>query len=185
MFSTTFFTLICFFFFLMIRRPPRSTLFPYTTLFRSARGREGFEDLVGAGELFQCLAVARIRFEHAAAQLAEHEGEERGRVLAYSVEAERRHLRRAGRAGRRARPDPRSARSRVRTPGRPPPRARALSARGHAAPSTADTSRPGQAGSRRAPPAQPRRPAPPPGRRRERHARRSSARGATGPRTAA
>src|SRR6202043_4239182 len=28
-----------FFFFLMIRRPPRSTLFPYTTLFRSvARG---------------------------------------------------------------------------------------------------------------------------------------------------
>src|SRR2546422_5892584 len=27
--------LLCFFFFLMIRRPPRSTLFPYTTLFRS------------------------------------------------------------------------------------------------------------------------------------------------------
>src|SRR5215475_14615456 len=27
-----------FFFFLMIRRPPRSTLFPYTTLFRSAQG---------------------------------------------------------------------------------------------------------------------------------------------------
>src|SRR5256885_7405944 len=27
-----------FFFFLMIRRPPRSTLFPYTTLFRSLRG---------------------------------------------------------------------------------------------------------------------------------------------------
>src|SRR5258708_9263327 len=26
-----------FFFFLMIRRPPRSTLFPYTTLFRSAK----------------------------------------------------------------------------------------------------------------------------------------------------
>src|ERR1043166_2128278 len=28
---------VCFFFFLMIRRPPRSTLFPYTTLFRSAQ----------------------------------------------------------------------------------------------------------------------------------------------------
>src|ERR1044071_10173467 len=28
-------TWIVFFFFLMIRRPPRSTLFPYTTLFRS------------------------------------------------------------------------------------------------------------------------------------------------------
>src|SRR5882762_11130958 len=27
----------CFLFFLMIRRPPRSTLFPYTTLFRSER----------------------------------------------------------------------------------------------------------------------------------------------------
>src|SRR3712207_8275166 len=27
-----------FFFFLMIRRPPRSTLFPYTTLFRSRAG---------------------------------------------------------------------------------------------------------------------------------------------------
>src|SRR5215204_7369088 len=29
------FLLCSFFFFLMIRRPPRSTLFPYTTLFRS------------------------------------------------------------------------------------------------------------------------------------------------------
>src|SRR2546429_8538312 len=29
-----------YFFFLMIRRPPRSTLFPYTTLFRSSVGLE-------------------------------------------------------------------------------------------------------------------------------------------------
>src|SRR5687768_18070277 len=29
------------FFFLMIRRPPRSTLFPYTTLFRSGREAHG------------------------------------------------------------------------------------------------------------------------------------------------
>src|SRR5438132_3330782 len=29
-----------FFFFLMIRRPPRSTLFPYTTLFRSRQASE-------------------------------------------------------------------------------------------------------------------------------------------------
>src|SRR3712207_8864899 len=29
-------------FFLMIRRPPRSTLFPYTTLFRSRRGTRGW-----------------------------------------------------------------------------------------------------------------------------------------------
>src|SRR3712207_9167883 len=33
-----------FFFFLMIRRPPRSTLFPYTTLFRScSRTRRGLD----------------------------------------------------------------------------------------------------------------------------------------------
>ena len=31
-----------FFFFLMIRRPPRSTLFPYTTLFRSIDKRRQF-----------------------------------------------------------------------------------------------------------------------------------------------
>src|SRR2546422_10091033 len=35
--------LLCFFF-LMIRRPPRSTLFPYTTLFRSVCGRESAGD---------------------------------------------------------------------------------------------------------------------------------------------
>src|SRR3712207_7532651 len=38
------------FFFLMIRRPPRSTLFPYTTLFRSERaGRQREEAAVGDG----------------------------------------------------------------------------------------------------------------------------------------
>src|SRR6266487_5799489 len=38
-----FFFCFCFFFFLMIRRPPRSTLFPYTTLFRAGPdgGRRG------------------------------------------------------------------------------------------------------------------------------------------------
>src|SRR5215203_7093418 len=47
--------LLFLFFFLMIRRPPRSTLFPYTTLFRSrpaglrpARGRRDDEVLAGA-----------------------------------------------------------------------------------------------------------------------------------------
>src|SRR5947208_11421160 len=30
-----------YFFFLMLRRPPSSTLFPYTTLFRSSSGRGG------------------------------------------------------------------------------------------------------------------------------------------------
>src|SRR5207253_9901443 len=34
-FFTHFFLFFLFFFFLLFRRPPRSTLFPYTTLFRS------------------------------------------------------------------------------------------------------------------------------------------------------
>src|SRR3712207_7987578 len=39
------------FFFLMIRRPPRSTLFPYTTLFRSPLLQLGFwPNLVGKAE---------------------------------------------------------------------------------------------------------------------------------------
>src|SRR5256885_3342840 len=40
--------LIVIFFFLMIRRPPRSTLFPYTTLFRSPRQREIYDIVLGA-----------------------------------------------------------------------------------------------------------------------------------------
>src|SRR6266853_5174310 len=41
---------LSFFFFLMIRRPPRSTLFPYTTLFRSgAQGRPGDDGRVVPG----------------------------------------------------------------------------------------------------------------------------------------
>src|SRR4030066_395336 len=38
------------FFFLMIRRPPRSTLFPYTTLFRSRRRDDGRLDQFGGGD---------------------------------------------------------------------------------------------------------------------------------------
>src|SRR6266480_1006597 len=37
MYESACFALFVFVFFLMIRRPPRSTLFPYTTLFRSRR----------------------------------------------------------------------------------------------------------------------------------------------------
>src|SRR6202171_6709523 len=39
------------FFFLMIRRPPRSTLFPYTTLFRSALEHKLFEAVCQATHL--------------------------------------------------------------------------------------------------------------------------------------
>src|SRR5476649_2598298 len=42
--------LILYFFFLMIRRPPRSTLFPYTTLFRSIIDTPGHSDFGGEVE---------------------------------------------------------------------------------------------------------------------------------------
>src|SRR2546426_9386698 len=48
---------VFFFFFLMIRRPPRSTLFPYTTLFRSIgeddakRGARGYDGGKSANRL--------------------------------------------------------------------------------------------------------------------------------------
>src|SRR5258707_12019737 len=56
-------SLIVLFFFLMIRRPPRSTLFPYTTLFRSWEGREreGMLLVPHAGEMLYRLAEARDR----------------------------------------------------------------------------------------------------------------------------
>src|SRR5256885_11669040 len=43
---------ISFFFFLMIRRPPRSTLFPYTTLFRSILARARVPYAAGRDGLF-------------------------------------------------------------------------------------------------------------------------------------
>src|SRR6266496_3071538 len=41
------------FFFLMIRRPPRSTLFPYTTLFRSRTGRVDIARAISRAKLAQ------------------------------------------------------------------------------------------------------------------------------------
>src|SRR2546430_9124489 len=49
--------LFVFFFFLMIRRPPRSTLFPYTTLFRS-------EEQVSELEASSALAFRRAQVSH-------------------------------------------------------------------------------------------------------------------------
>src|SRR5205085_12660027 len=42
--------LILRFFFLMLRPPPRSTLFPYTTLFRSQRKYQGLSSRLGCAE---------------------------------------------------------------------------------------------------------------------------------------
>src|SRR3712207_8878903 len=58
----------------MIRRPPRSTLFPYTTLFRSELGRES-GDAVASSETLRREAkenkAARIEAEQRAAKLFE------------------------------------------------------------------------------------------------------------------
>src|SRR3712207_9052827 len=48
------------FFFLMIRRPPRSTLFPYTTLFRSDPGHRDGGDVL-QGDLRQGRREGRLR----------------------------------------------------------------------------------------------------------------------------
>src|SRR5438552_19059404 len=53
--------ILCSFFFLMIRRPPRSTLFPYTTLFRSLAG-------------FSALAYAVPKWQHRQLQISLHFG---------------------------------------------------------------------------------------------------------------
>src|SRR5688572_32537152 len=55
----------------MIRRPPRSTLFPYTTLFRSLLG-EGFHSVIRDGAVAAVAIdqrgdiVARLHAQHAA-----------------------------------------------------------------------------------------------------------------------
>src|ERR1051326_9434291 len=58
---------VCFFFFLMIRRPPRSTLFPYTTLFRSSsqNPRRSWSDTL-------CLRQSRLRSEEHTSELQSH-----------------------------------------------------------------------------------------------------------------
>src|SRR3989449_5242644 len=66
-----------FFFFLMIRRPPRSTLFPYTTLFRSLRaclGETGLEivavnDITDAETLAHLLKYDSVRSEEHTSEL--------------------------------------------------------------------------------------------------------------------
>src|SRR3712207_5097367 len=54
----------------MIRRPPRSTLFPYTTLFRSSEERQAF--LLALGDAMRAQPSAQAIIEVAARLLAEH-----------------------------------------------------------------------------------------------------------------
>src|SRR5438046_4896605 len=66
---------LMFFFFLMIPRPPRSTLFPYTTLFRSQRDGAadgGHERRVDAGHA----VVVQPEDDPAKARMVRHRSEE-------------------------------------------------------------------------------------------------------------
>src|SRR2546430_7734493 len=74
-----------FFFFLMIRRPPRSTLFPYTTLFRSGESAELERWIEGERTRLRQMAA------RAAAELSQHA--ERKGNLAQAVEADRKSTR--------------------------------------------------------------------------------------------
>src|SRR2546422_5289476 len=62
--------IICFFFFLMIRRPPRSTLFPYTTLFRSPEV-QGYFTIIGgfAGGVNRAFVGVILRSEEHTSEL--------------------------------------------------------------------------------------------------------------------
>src|SRR5260370_36349243 len=75
---------LVYFFFLMIRRPPRSTLFPYTTLFRSNQTRvqalppnvqiPGFASEAADG-IYRCLVVEHAgdtRSEEHTSELQSH-----------------------------------------------------------------------------------------------------------------
>src|SRR5688572_31755684 len=63
--------LLSFFFFLMIRRPPRSTLFPYTTLFRSRRVPRAHPE-PRADRLLRVATATRHRCGHSLARRPGH-----------------------------------------------------------------------------------------------------------------
>src|SRR2546429_7039233 len=69
------------FFFLMIRRPPRSTLFPYTTLFRSHERRERVLVLGRLGTQVPNVDVAAgVRLHRHDARSEEHTSELQSRL---------------------------------------------------------------------------------------------------------
>src|SRR2546430_7425241 len=89
--------LCAFFFFLMIRRPPRSTLFPYTTLFRSLFSRPKFKrigpGLFGISTLkirdyllrFRGVAAACQQIRQAVYRSEEHTSELQYSQISYAV----------------------------------------------------------------------------------------------------
>src|SRR3712207_7183236 len=76
--------MLCFFF-LMIRRPPRSTLFPYTTLFRSL-----VEDLAEVGELRGALVLDGRCLDRLLIHVAQNDDSLGGRSEEYTSELQSR-----------------------------------------------------------------------------------------------
>src|SRR3712207_7491859 len=76
MVKTSMMTIVSFFF-LMIRRPPRSTLFPYTTLFRSDRSQH---------RIRVAAARARLGEEAFATAWAEGKAMTAGRAVGYALD---------------------------------------------------------------------------------------------------
>src|SRR3989454_6330474 len=72
----------------MIRRPPRSTLFPYTTLFRSLldAGQKGDED--GSDRAKVC---GRFLPEHRVSSEQEHHPQRKGRIVLQAERGVRNH----------------------------------------------------------------------------------------------
>src|SRR2546430_6069485 len=77
------------FFFLMIRRPPRSTLFPYTTLFRSRQvtGSPGASRRAArrAGGDNGRRTPRSVRGKHAPSRSEEHTSELQSQSISYAV----------------------------------------------------------------------------------------------------
>src|SRR5260370_33601081 len=75
----------------MIRRPPRSTLFPYTTLFRSVDDRRPFHCGIlpalprsRAAQPRKIIGVGKIRILEAVERIANHQRFARGQTVVYA-----------------------------------------------------------------------------------------------------
>src|SRR2546422_5358278 len=71
---------VIYFFFLMIRRPPRSTLFPYTTLFRSRFSPPGYWPPPWRSWFCRSRAARRAARPWAASRSEEHTSELQSRL---------------------------------------------------------------------------------------------------------
>src|SRR5260370_6592929 len=74
-----------FFFFLMIRRPPRSTLFPYTTLFRSSAEAEGLSGRIWRFRRGDRRVGASSDRRRPATRSEEHTSELQSHLISYAV----------------------------------------------------------------------------------------------------